>query len=149
MPRMNSGAWEPGSNPPRGTGERPDDLAAFHRVAHHRQVRHATPPTLAADLVGFFKQHVEKRQSKFGRIADVWAQLIPSTLLPHTCLESFHAGTLRVLVDSSSHLYELKTVLLAGLQQQILLACRREGLRKITPKLGRWYDGEDCGRVRF
>jgi hypothetical protein len=127
----------------------PIDEPLFRRLARHKQPRHPELPTLGADLVSFFKQHVQRRQSKFGRIAEVWEQLIPSTLLPHTCLESFHAGTLKVLVDSSSHLYELKTVLLAGLDQQILLACKPHGLRKITPRLGRWYEGEDCGRVRF
>lgn len=125
------------------------DLAELRRLARHKQPRPRETPTLGLDLVGFFKQHVERRQSKFGRIADAWAQLIPSTLLPHTCLESFHAGTLKVLVDSSSHLFELKTVLLAGLDKQILLACKSQGLRKITAKLGRWYEGEDCGRVKF
>jgi hypothetical protein len=125
------------------------DFVELRRLARHKQLRPRETPTLGADLVGFFKQHVEKRQSKFGRIADVWAQLIPSTLLPHTCLESFHAGTLKVLVDSSSHLFELKTVLLAGLDKQILLACKSQGLRKITTKLGRWYEGDDCGRVKF
>lgn len=130
---------------PRGARE----LLDLGRVARAKQPRRRETPTIGVDLVSFFKQHVQKRQGRFGRIAEVWAQLVPSTLLPHTCLESFHAGTLKVLVDSSPHLYELKTVLLAGLEQQILLACHATGLRKITPRLGRWYEGEDCGRVKF
>lgn len=125
------------------------DLRSFVRTARAKQPRRRETPMLGGDLVSFFKQHVQKRQGKFERIAEVWSQLIPSTLLPHTCLESFHAGTLKVLVDSSSHLYELKTVLLAGLERQILLAAGPAGLRKISPKLGRWYEGDDCGRVKF
>lgn len=115
----------------------------FRRVA---RVKACPPPqtaTLGADLIEFFKKDVQRRQGKFGKIADIWAQLIPETLLDHTCLESFHAGTLKVLVDTSSHLFELKTVLLAGLQKQILMAGRSAGLRKITLRLGRWYDGDD------
>ena len=58
---------------------------------------------------------------------------------------------LTVLVDSSSHLYELKQLLLAGLQQQLLLACNAAGLRKITLKPGRWYEGDapDGRKPRF
>ncbi|MCS7032374.1 MAG: DUF721 domain-containing protein [Phycisphaerae bacterium] len=121
-----------------------------------RLVRHKRPPALpvkpiGADLVEFYKKDIQRKQTRLSHIATVWQQLIPETLIAHTCLESFHAGTLKVLVDSSPHLYELKTVLLAGLQQQILLACRPVGLRRITLKPGRWYEGDDPAsrRVTF
>lgn len=95
-------------------------------------------------MVAFFKQSVEKRNAKFSKIANCWTQLVPETLGEHCALESFSRGTLTVLVDSASHLYELKQLLLAGLQQQFLLACVNTGLRKITLKSGRWYDQGDC-----
>ncbi len=60
----------------------------------------------------------------------------------HCSLESFTRGSLTVFVDNSSHLYELKQLLLAGLQQQLLLACNAAGLRKIALKPGRWYEGD-------
>lgn len=122
---------------------------AFRRMAVVKAVSRGQLPTLGADLVTFFKRDVQKRQDRLGRIAEVWAQLIPEVLLDHTCLEGFSGGTLKVLVDSSSHLYELKTVLLSGLQKQILLACKTTGLRKITPKLGRWYAGDDPQQRRI
>jgi hypothetical protein len=127
----------------------PDSIseASFRRMARVKQPSPVAFSTLGDDLVAFYKHSVQKKQSKFGKIAEAWSQLIPETLLGHTCLESFHAGTLKVLVDSSSHLYELKTVLLAGLEKQILLACRSAGLRKVSLKIGRWYDGDDpCTR---
>jgi hypothetical protein len=34
-------------------------------------------------------------------------------------------------------LYTLKQAMLAGLQEQLLVACRSEGLKKITLKAGR------------
>jgi hypothetical protein len=68
--------------------------------------------------------------------------LIPEALNDHCSLESFHRGNLTVIVDSSPHLYELKQLLLAGLQQQILLACKSTGLHKIALKPGRWYAGD-------
>ncbi len=54
-----------------------------------------------------------------------------------------------------SHLYELKQLLLAGLEQQLLLACKAAGLRKINLRPGRWYDASDVAsegssrKVRF
>ena len=115
--------------------------AELHRLQRVKHAPAAPIPLLGPDLLSFFKHDVQKRQQKFAPIADCWATLIPETLLEHTALESFSRGQLNVLVDSSSHLYELKQLLLAGLQQQILAACKSAGLRKIALKAGRWYDG--------
>jgi hypothetical protein len=107
---------------------------------------------LGPAMVGFFKNSVQKRHTKLGAIAECWARLVPELLNDHCALESFSRGTLVVIVDSSSHLYQLKTLLLAGLQQQLLVACGSAGLKKINLKLGRWYeDGGDEGgrRIRF
>ena len=106
----------------------------------------APEPTLGADMVKFFKHSIQKPQLKFGSISECWNTLIPSTLIDHTALQSFSKGALLVLVDSSAHLYELRTLLLSGLQDQILLACRSSGLRKITLKHGRWYQGDGADR---
>lgn len=91
-------------------------------------------------MIGFFKQSVAKRQTKLVKIAECWGNLVPALLNDHCSLESLNRGTLTVLVDSSSHLYELKQLLLAGLQDQLLLACRSTGLKKIALRLGQWYD---------
>jgi hypothetical protein len=107
---------------------------------------------LGPEMVGFFKNSVQRRQTKLGAIAECWARLVPPLLNDHCSLESFTRGTLVVIVDSSSHLYQLKTLLLAGLQQQLLIACASAGLKKINLKSGRWYDGdaaESERRVRF
>src|SRR3954471_18268871 len=103
---------------------------------------------LGPEMVGFFKKSVQKRHTKLGAIAECWARLVPELLNDHCALESFHRGTLVVIVDSSSHLYQLKTLLLAGLQQQLLAACSSAGLKKVTLKLGRWYEdgGEESSR---
>ena len=107
------------------------------------RVKYREPPVTAAlgpELLSFFKVSVEKRNAKFGKIADAWATLVPVTLAEHSALESFSRGTLAVVVDSSSHLYELKQLLLAGLEKQLLLACGAAGLKKILLKRGAWYD---------
>jgi hypothetical protein len=99
-----------------------------------------TSEPLGPELIGFFKQSVAKRQTKLVKIAECWGNLVPALLNDHCSLESLNRGTLTVLVDSSSHLYELKQLLLAGLQDQLLLACRSTGLKKIALRLGQWYD---------
>ena len=98
-------------------------------------------------MISFFKTSVEKRQTKFAKIADCWFTLVPKTLSDHCALESFSRGSLTVMVDSASHLYELKQLLLAGLEKQLLMACKSAGLRKINLRRGRWYD--DGRNVRF
>jgi len=125
-------------------------IAELERLQHFKQ---STPPPadkLGAEMVSFFKQSIQKRQTRLGAIAECWSGLVPQLLNDHCALESLNRGALTVLVDSASHLYELKQLLLAGLQQQLLIACRSAGLRKITLKPGRWYEGESADRkVRF
>ena len=105
---------------------------------------------LGPGLVEFFKRSVARRQTKLTRIAEAWEKLVPELLSRHCALEGFNRGSLSVIVDSAPHLYELKQLLLAGLEQQLLLACGSSGLRKINLKPGRWYDGEAGEqRVRF
>ena len=123
--------------------------ALLHRMDRFKRTPDVPKETLGGEMLAFFKQ-VQKLQKKFGKIADVWGTLIPALLEEHCALESFNRGTLTVLVDSSAHLYDLKQLLLAGLEKQFLAACKSQGLRKIALKSGRWYE-ERAGdkRVRF
>src|SRR3954469_798047 len=128
--------------------------AELRRLARVKQHIRPDANLLGPAMVGFFKNSVAKRQTKLGEIGECWARLVPELLNEHCALESFSRGTLVVIVDSSSHLYQLKTLLLAGLQQQLLVACGRAGLKKISLKLGRWYDdggdeGEGGRRIQF
>jgi len=119
---------------------RPDPDANLARL-HAFKTRSTTVGNpLGPELIGFFKQSVAKRQTKLVKIAQSWEVLVPAALNEHCALESLNRGTLTVIVDSSSHLYELKQLLLAGLQDQLLMACKTSGLRKISLKPGRWYD---------
>ena len=123
------------------------DLQRLHRV---KQIVKPKLDPLGPEMLSFFKNSVQKRQTKLSVISDCFSRLIPEQLLEHCALEGFSAGTLKVIVDSSSHLYELKQLLLAGLQKQLLIACKSTGLRKITLKAGRWYDGNGRDRkLRF
>jgi hypothetical protein len=119
--------------------------AELRRLSNVKQSHHTSGQLIGPEMVQFFKHSVEKRQTKFGKVAEAWGALVPEMFNDHCALEGFSRGTLNVLVDSSSHLYELKQLLLAGLQQQILFACKSTGLRKINLRAGRWYesDGDD------
>ena len=122
--------------------------AELARLQRFKQSRPATHVPLGPEMVSFFKQSVEKRHTKLSKIAECWSALVPETLNDHCALESLSRGSLTVIVDSSSHLYELKQLLLAGLEQQLMMACKSAGLRKITLRPGRWYDDGGAGAER-
>jgi hypothetical protein len=128
---------------------KPEDALA--RLARVKALPPAVPDPIGPELISFFKTSVQKRQTKLEKIADCWSQLVPELLNEHCALEGFTRGTLTVLVDSASHLYELRQLLLAGLEKQLLTACAGAGLKKVALKRGRWYDGDgaDDRRVRF
>jgi hypothetical protein len=114
--------------------------AEFARLQRVKRPRPPTHAPLGPEMISFFKHSVSKRHTQMSKIAECWAALVPETLNDHCALESLTRGSLTVIVDSSSHLYELKQLLLAGLEQQLLLACKSGGLRKIVLKPGRWYE---------
>jgi hypothetical protein len=116
--------------------------AELRRLSRVKKRERAPMPALGPEMVRFFQQSVQKRQTKLAQIGETFAMLVPETLLDHCALESLNRGTLTVMVDSASHLYELKQLLLAGLQQQLTLACKSASLKKINLRPGRWYDGE-------
>ncbi len=119
----------------------------IQRLARHKRTDSPMTDPIGPELLSFYKHSVEKRQVKFGKIADYWMKLVPPILADHCSLESFSKGSLTVIVDSASHLYELKQLLLAGLQQQLFLAAKSSGLRKISLKRGNWCNADQ--RVEF
>ena len=128
---------------------RPEE-AELKRLSRVKRTVRDPQPMLGPDLVEFFKKSIQKRQTKFAKIGECWSKIVPETFCDHTSLESFSKGTLTILVDSASHLYELKQLLLAGLEQQLLIACKSAGLRKISLKRGQWYEGEGVHqKIRF
>jgi Dna[CI] antecedent, DciA len=110
-----------------------DSLA---RLQKHKQINSTAALPLGPEMLSFFKQTVQRRQTKMAKIAEAWGALVPEMFCEHCSLDALVRGTLTVSVDSSSHLYELRQLLLSGLQQQILLACKTSGLRKITLRSG-------------
>ena len=119
------------------------EQAVLQRLSAAKKTSAPGASPLGPELISFFKQSITKRQTKLSKIAEVWGVLVPEAFSEHCALEGLNRGTLTVLVASSSHLYELKQLLLAGLEKQIFLACKSAGLRKIVLRPGRWYQGKD------
>lgn len=120
-----------------------------HELVRLQAVKQRLTPQaakLGPEMIAFFKHSVEKRQGKLGKIAECWGALVPDMLSDHCALEGLNRGTLTVIVDSAAHLYELKQLLLAGLEKQVLLACKGAGLRKISLRAGRWYQAGSAGQ---
>jgi hypothetical protein len=116
------------------------EAADLKRISRVKAITRAPASALGPEMVTFFKQSVQKRQTKLSKIGECFATLVPESLTDHCALDSLNRGTLTVIVDSASHLYELKQLLLSGIEEQLLLACRSAGLKKISLKPGRWYE---------
>jgi Dna[CI] antecedent, DciA len=112
------------------------ESAELRRLQKWKGTRPYTPPLLGDQAIDLFNNDIKKRHMKFGKLSEAWAQLVPPMIGDHTYLASFTRGTLTILVDSSSHLYELKQLMLAGLEDQLMLACRAAGLKKVSLKRG-------------
>ncbi len=121
-------------------------IAELRRLQRAKYTKPEETDTLGPSMVSFFKQSVARRQTKLVKIADCFAHLVPTPLAEHCAIESFSRGTLTVVVDSASHLFDMKSLLLAGLLEQLKLACKTAGLQKVNLKPGRWYEGEGGDR---
>ena len=106
------------------------------RLQKSKQTRTLAATALGEEMLSYFKQSVQRRQTRLGKIAEAWGALVPEMFCDHCSLDSLTRGTLSVSVDSSAHLYELRQLLLSGLEQQLLIACKGAGLRKIVLRAG-------------
>jgi Dna[CI] antecedent, DciA len=129
--------------------EHHSEIAELRRLSRVKQPRPLAAEPLGPALLGFFEKSVQKRQPKLRGISDAWTAQVPDGISRHCSLESFSRGTLTVIVDTAAHLYELKQLMLQGLQKRLIDECKAIGLRKVLIKRGRWYAGEDAGAVRF
>ncbi len=113
-----------------------DDLL-LKRLVRWKKTAEPFSINLGELAVEQFNRDIRKRHDKFGKLAEAWNTLVPELFAEHCYLATFARGTLTVNVDSSAHLFELKQLLLSGLEDQLLLACRPAGLKKIVLKRGK------------
>ena len=109
------------------------------RIAHIerlRQWRGSRGKDLSLQfLAQQFKQTIEKPHKQLKTIIPLWQNLVPPDLAAHARLESLSRGVLRVMVDSSPHLYELDRLLRSGLQRELLVQHKGSSLRRVQLRL--------------
>ncbi len=122
------------------------DESLLRRLDAAKRRSHTVGSALGESVAALFHGQVEKRQTQVGRAAEAWANTVPESLQARTCVESLVRGRLTIVVDSAPHLFQLRQLMLAGLEAQVLAACRGCGVRKLALKRGRWYDddGREC-----
>ena len=74
---------------------------------------------LAGPMAILMKHTLGKKVRQLSKLAVVWDEVLPATIREHTALDSFRRGVLTVMVDSSSHRYQLQMLLTAGLMTEI------------------------------
>ena len=123
------------------------DDAQLRTVWQQRQIddriAHISQP-----LAILTKHVLAKRFHQLRDLAAIWDELIPQPITEHTALESFHRGTLTVVVDSAAHRYQLRMLLDGGLMRE--LQGRFSGaLNKVRLVPGQFYSVDLAGRPRY
>lgn len=98
------------------------DDAVLQTVWQQRQRRDRIIP-LAKPLGQLMNNTLAKRVRQLSSLVAVWDEVIPASIREHTALETFHQGTLTVMVDSASHRFNLRTLLSGGLLREIQARC--------------------------
>ena len=89
------------------------------------------------DVVDWWmKRVVVPKAEKFSPLSEVWSQLLPPTLAEHCRIDSFSGGVLKIAVDSSAYMYELR-LCSHMLLEQLQKTCPKARIRQIKPVLKR------------
>lgn len=123
------------------------DDRQLRTVWENRQPRHLGSP-LAEPLAMLMKHTLGKRFKQLGAVAEAWDECIPDDIREHTALESYHRGTLTVMVDSAAHRFQLEMLLRGGLQH-VLAERVNAPLNKVRIVPGRFYSIDLDGRPRY
>ncbi|MFA9478795.1 DUF721 domain-containing protein [Phycisphaerales bacterium AB-hyl4] len=78
-----------------------------------------------------FQRDIARPHKQLAQLVELWSQLVPPDLARHTRLESLSRGVLRIVVDSSPHLYELDNLLRAGLERDLIRQHTGPAFRRI------------------
>ncbi|MCK5225400.1 MAG: DUF721 domain-containing protein [Planctomycetes bacterium] len=78
----------------------------------------------------FMQRLVGPRQARFGKVMELWHQLLPAEMAKHCQIIDFQAGVLKVAVDSPSHRHEMQ-VCSHALLEQLQTNCPSAKITKI------------------
>jgi len=94
-----------------------DRLAHIERLREYRGGR--SRDAAIQNMLGAQAEHAQRQAKKFGKIADLWQQIVPERLAAESIIESFHRGVLTVGVPSASVRFNLDEQLRAGLLDRL------------------------------
>ena len=90
---------------------------------------------LSKILKELIEKKFSKRQNKFGKITEVWGEILPPQLYQHCRIASVENGVLKIKVDSPVYANELKWAA-SELVEQLKEKCPKARIREIkcTPE---------------
>lgn len=81
------------------------------------------------------ENRISPQQARFAKVIELWSCLLPAELRRHCKLADISAGQLKVLVDSSTHLYELQ-LCSSQLLKEVQLQCPKARIKEIKFAIG-------------
>ncbi|WP_432800107.1 DciA family protein [Poriferisphaera sp. WC338] len=115
-----------------------DDKAKEQYLSRLRGYRNRKDYDFSMDFMrADFKRDVEKPYKQLAAMVEVWEEIVPRELAVHTKLESLNRGVLKVVVESSSWLYELDQKLRSGMQTELVKGYRGKAFRKVQLRVDR------------
>lgn len=103
---------------------------------------------VSGPLTLLMKRKLAKRVRQLSSLAAVWDEMVPQAIRDHTALEGFQAGVLTVIVDSSSHRFQLQTILAGGLLREIQSRLPM-AVNKIRLTPGQFFSVDVSGSPRY
>jgi predicted nucleic acid-binding Zn ribbon protein len=95
-------------------------LCSLDRILTKRRRAIKCAQPLSHSLSKLMDRRIKPRHKRFGPVIELWQQLLPTELSEHSRVDGILGGQLKVLVDSPSHMHELRlcsSQLLEQLQQ--------------------------------
>ena len=105
------------------------------RGASRRRARPGSAVSLGDALIELMQDEVAPQQRRFASIVRLWSQLLPAELHGHCRVVDISAGSVKVLVESPSYMYELQLCASAVLKE-LQQACPEARLQKIKLAVG-------------
>ncbi|MCK4913518.1 MAG: DUF721 domain-containing protein [Planctomycetes bacterium] len=78
----------------------------------------------------FVRRVVKPRQARFGKVMELWHEMLPAEMAKHCQIADFQAGVLKVAVDSPSHRHEMQ-ICSHALLEQLQTSCPSAKITKI------------------
>lgn len=91
--------------------------------------------SLSEALSELMENQISPQQIRFGLIEETWAQLLPTELCQHCRIVDVSSGSLKVLADSPSYMYELQ-LLSCELLKELARRCPRARIKEIKFVVG-------------